>query len=65
MRVILIIVYKVKPSLEADAPPPDDSDVRCHCGALLARLVEGGVEIKCRRCKRVVVVPLSKDDGEG
>lgn len=55
----------MKPSPEAEAPQPDDHDVRCHCGALLARLVEGGVEIKCRRCKRVVVVPLSKDDGEG
>ena len=33
---------------------------RCPCGSLLARLVPGGVEIKCRRCKRQVVVPLEK-----
>jgi hypothetical protein len=31
---------------------------RCLCGSLLARLVPGGVEIKCRRCKRTQVIPL-------
>jgi hypothetical protein len=31
---------------------------RCHCGSLLARLVPEGVELKCRRCKRHMVVPL-------
>ncbi|MGE5220633.1 MAG: hypothetical protein ACM3SP_26800 [Chloroflexota bacterium] len=35
-----------------------DSSLRCSCGSLLARLVESGVEIKCRRCKRQVVLPL-------
>lgn len=44
---------KSEPEVEAH-----DCDVRCGCGALLARVVEGGVEIKCRRCKRVVIVPL-------
>lgn len=29
------------------------------CGSLLARLQPGGVELKCRRCKRVVVIPWS------
>ncbi|WP_437873237.1 hypothetical protein [Sorangium sp. So ce363] len=32
--------------------------MRCGCGSLLARYVPGGVELKCRRCKRVVVVPV-------
>jgi hypothetical protein len=35
------------------------ADVRCDCGNLLARRVEGGVELKCRRCKRTVVLPLA------
>jgi hypothetical protein len=35
------------------------ADVRCECGNLLARRVEGGVELKCRRCKRTVVLPLA------
>jgi hypothetical protein len=40
----------------AFALPADEC--RCLCGNLLARLVEGGVELKCRRCKRTVVVPV-------
>jgi phage FluMu protein Com len=28
------------------------------CGSLLARVVEGGVELKCRRCKRTLLVPF-------
>jgi phage FluMu protein Com len=31
-------------------------DCRCLCGSLLARVVEGGVELKCRRCKRTLLV---------
>jgi hypothetical protein len=31
--------------------------LRCECGNLLARIVAEGVEIKCRRCKRCVIVP--------
>jgi len=32
---------------------------RCACGSLLARLVEGAVELKCRRCKRILLLPLA------
>jgi hypothetical protein len=38
--------------------PQPTSECRCLCGSLLARVVAGGVELKCRRCKRTVVVPL-------
>jgi hypothetical protein len=31
---------------------------------LLARRVPEGVELKCRRCKRTVVIPLENDDVE-
>ena len=34
---------------------------RCSCGSLLARLVASGVELKCRRCKRIVVLPFHTD----
>ena len=37
-------------------------DVRCGCGSLLARVVAGAVELKCRRCKRVWRLAL---DGAG
>lgn len=35
-----------------------DAECRCDCGSLLARLSAVGIELKCRRCKRVVVLPL-------
>lgn len=40
------------------APAAGAAEERCVCGSLLARLVPGGVEIKCRRCKRTTVIPL-------
>ncbi len=38
---------------------PGQADCRCLCGSLLARVVPGGVELKCRRCKRTMVVALA------
>lgn len=56
---------------QQDEPPEEGEqgqvavDVRCCCGSLLAKLVEGGVQLKCRRCKKVVVVPFDpKDAGD-
>jgi hypothetical protein len=34
-------------------------DCRCLCGNLLARVVGDRVELKCRRCKRTLLVPLA------
>ena len=42
------------PSEAAD----EGDDARCICGSLVARVVEGGVELKCRRCRRIVLVPI-------
>jgi phage FluMu protein Com len=36
-----------------------EKPLRCPCGSLLARLVKNGVELKCRKCKRHIVVPLT------
>jgi hypothetical protein len=54
-----------KPAWQAVASPcrghPDAAvgrDVRCDCGSLLARWTPAGLELKCRRCKRHVVVPV-------
>ncbi len=38
--------------------PAAGRDCRCACGSLIARLVDGGVELKCRRCKQTTLVPL-------
>ncbi|NNL65980.1 MAG: hypothetical protein HKP30_07055 [Myxococcales bacterium] len=50
------------PNPAVDAAPVEtrsDGDCRCRCGSLVARVVAGGVEIKCRRCKRNLLVPWS------
>jgi hypothetical protein len=40
-------------------PSNGDRDaLRCDCGSLLARYVGGLIELKCRRCKRTVIVPI-------
>jgi hypothetical protein len=36
-------------------------DIRCGCGALVARLLRGGVELKCRRCRRRLVLTIGAD----
>ena len=48
---------------DCGGPPnnPDDGGLRCACGSLLARHVPGGVELKCRRCKRTVVIRVKKE----
>ena len=43
-----------KPRETAAAKPIDS--LRCSCGSLLARVVADGVELKCRRCKRQVII---------
>lgn len=34
-------------------------EVRCECGHLLAKLTVEGVEVKCRKCKRVHLLWVS------
>jgi hypothetical protein len=48
---------------DAPAAPHPGGDCRCRCGSLVARIVEAGVEIKCRRCKRDLLVPWSAREG--
>jgi hypothetical protein len=42
----------------APASSPSDES-RCLCGRLLARLTDAGIELKCPRCRRVVVIGWS------
>lgn len=44
--------------------PRAEHDLRCECGSLMARLTAAGIELKCRRCKRVVVVPVGEKTGD-
>jgi hypothetical protein len=43
--------------------PPEEGSLRCGCGALLARVVRGGIELKCRRCRRRLLVELVAGGG--
>ena len=36
-------------------------EVRCGCGSLLARVSAAGVELKCRRCRRFLLVSQAAD----
>lgn len=33
-------------------------DERCECGNLLCKISPETVEIKCRRCKRIHIIPV-------
>ncbi len=37
----------------------DLSEARCECGQLVAKLGVQSVELKCKRCKRLVSIPFS------
>ena len=47
-------------SAHAVAPAAAPHECRCCCGSLLARLRPDGVELKCRRCKRVVTLTFAE-----
>ena len=42
------------------APAATAADERCACGNLVAKVTPRGVEILCRRCKRVHRIPWEK-----
>ena len=37
------------------------NELRCICGSLLARVIPEGVELKCRKCKRHIILPIEGD----
>ncbi|MBH0199524.1 MAG: hypothetical protein HP497_08920 [Nitrospira sp.] len=37
--------------------------VRCLCGQLLARMVDTGIELKCKRCRQLVTIPFARIAG--
>ena len=58
----LLLKMRIKfMTTRAAKKPCAENDLRCLCGSLVARLVDGGVEIKCRRCQRLVRLPLEED----
>lgn len=41
---------------QVDLAQSVDTDLRCGCGKLLARVLHGVLELKCPRCKTVALV---------
>ena len=59
MKLKMILNFNMRPdvSFREKSPARMDREHRCQCGNLLARLGPNGVELKCRRCKRIVIIP--------
>jgi hypothetical protein len=38
-------------------------ETRCECGQLIAKVRGQGLELKCKRCKRIVIIPFSSIEG--
>lgn len=45
------------------SPPCHESETRCECGQLIAKVRGQGLELKCKRCKRIVVIPFTSIEG--
>lgn len=41
----------------------DSGEARCECGQLIAKLRGNGIELKCKRCKRIVLIPFASVEG--
>jgi phage FluMu protein Com len=44
-------------------PSCQHTETRCECGQLIAKVREQGLELKCKRCKRIVVIPFTSIEG--
>ena len=50
----------------SSSPERDQTrETRCECGQLMAKVCGQGLELKCKRCKRIVVIPFSSIEGWG
>jgi phage FluMu protein Com len=43
--------------------PTHPGETRCECGQLIAKVRGQGLELKCKRCKRIVFIPFSSIEG--
>lgn len=41
----------------------DVSETRCECGQLIAKVRGKSLELKCKRCKRIVIIPFNAIEG--
>jgi phage FluMu protein Com len=41
----------------------DCGETRCACGQLIAKVRGQGLELKCKRCKRIIIIPFASIKG--
>jgi phage FluMu protein Com len=46
-----------------ELPEESDAEIRCQCGHLMARWFPDSLELKCKRCRRLVRILLSDIQG--
>jgi phage FluMu protein Com len=67
LLTILIIVLNIINYFNMSDPLPETigvaSETRCECGQLIAKIRGQRLELKCKRCKRIVVIPFSSIEG--
>ena len=51
-------MLKGKSMSEMSAEP--DAQIRCRCGHLVARWFPDSIELKCKRCRRLIRIPLAE-----
>lgn len=44
-------------------PQTNEREARCECGHLMAKLKAEGLELKCKRCKRIFLIPFGLIEG--
>jgi len=50
-------------TMSFNGPSADCGETRCDCGQLIAKVRGQGLELKCKRCKRIVVIPFASIKG--
>jgi hypothetical protein len=50
-------------TISTNSHSADGGETRCECGQLIAKVRGQGLELKCKRCKRIVVIPFSSIEG--
>lgn len=53
------MTQRYSPSEPQEALHSGDGDLHCLCGRLVARWVDGAIEIRCQRCKRTLRLVLN------
>ena len=56
MKSIDLSVVRASASSGSQRMVPKGDQCRCTCGSMLARMVRDGLELKCRKCKSLILI---------